>query len=101
MLRLPGADEINALLHVRHGIVPVVFVFDRQTSVEALAAKFLKDEPIKFLMIGWGQLQDKVVRYIAQHSLKNIELVTVFQEPDALRQRILCLFRHYPAPVNP
>lgn len=71
----------------------VVFrgMFIPATGVEFVleAAKILKDKPIKFLLIGWGQLQDKVIHYLKQNNLKNVELTTVFQDPDELRRNIL------------
>lgn len=61
------------------------------TGVEYVleAAKILKDEPINFRIIGWGQLKDDVLRYIVREELNNVELITVFQEPDELRRKIL------------
>lgn len=77
----------------KNDIFTVVFrgMFIPATGVEYVleAAKIFKDEPIKFLIIGWGQLKDKVVRYIEQNNLKNVELITVFLKSSELRRKML------------
>ncbi len=66
-------------------------MFIPATGVEIVleAAKLLKDEPIRFIISGWGQLKDEVVSFIERNKLKNVELNTVFLEPDALRGKLL------------
>ena len=61
------------------------------TGVEIVleAAKLLKNEPVRFWISGWGQLRDKVHHYIDTHKLTNVELNTMFLQPDELRRRML------------
>jgi glycosyltransferase involved in cell wall biosynthesis len=91
-----GVDEV--IFHPdpsvkKHDVFTVVFrgQFIPATGVEYVleTAKLLKNEPIRFLIIGWGQLKDDVVRYISANKLDNVELITVFQSPDELRKKIL------------
>ncbi len=61
------------------------------TGVEYVieAARILRDEPIDFIIIGWGPLLEKVKRLISENRMTNITLMTEFLEPKALRELIL------------
>ncbi|OHA26478.1 MAG: hypothetical protein A3C06_02785 [Candidatus Taylorbacteria bacterium RIFCSPHIGHO2_02_FULL_46_13] len=61
------------------------------TGVEFVveAARILAAEPIKFLIIGWGQEQEKIEHLIRSYTLTNIELITSFLSPADLHQRML------------
>lgn len=54
------------------------------------AARILKDEDIRFRIIGWGQpLQNKLTEMISDYKLDKVDLTTVFLPPDELRKTIL------------
>lgn len=72
----------------------VVFrgMFLPATGVEYVieAARLLKDENIRFRVIGWGQpLQNKLKKMISDYKLSNVNLTSVFLEPDELRNTLL------------
>lgn len=53
------------------------------------AARLLKDEPIDFVLIGWGMLLEKTKRTLGEYRLQNVTLTEVFLEPKALRELML------------
>lgn len=62
------------------------------TGVEYVieSARLLKDEAIKFRIIGWGEpLQSKLQKIISEEKLLNVNLTTVFLEPEELRKTML------------
>ncbi len=71
----------------------VVFrgMFLPATGVEFVleAAQFLKNEPIDFIIIGWGPLLEKVKNMISENGLTNVTLMTEFLEPKVLRELLL------------
>ena len=61
------------------------------TGVEYVveAAHLLKDESIKFRIIGWGEsLQTRFQKMIADYELSNVNLTTMFLPPDELRKTL-------------
>ena len=72
----------------------VVFrgMFLPATGVEYVieTARLLKDENIQFRIIGWGQpLQSNLKKMISDYKLSNVNLTTVFLQPDELRKTLL------------
>ncbi len=72
----------------------VVFrgLFLPATGVEVVleAARLMKDEPVKFTIIGWGDpFQTTIKKAIAEEGLANVTLVTWFLKPDELRSTML------------
>jgi glycosyltransferase involved in cell wall biosynthesis len=61
------------------------------TGVEVIleAANILKNEEIKFLIMGRGQLENKIKGMIKDYSLNNLELITEFLDTKVLREKIL------------
>lgn len=92
-----GVDE--AIFHPDPSIkkadtFTVVFrgMFLPATGVEYVieAARLLKDEDIHFRIIGWGEpLQSKLQKMISDYGLTNVNLTTVFLQPEELRKTIL------------
>lgn len=66
-------------------------MFSPATGVDVVleAARLLKDKPVHFWISGWGQLLPYVKDFIKKNDLKNVELNTVFLEPDELRRKLL------------
>jgi len=77
----------------KHKTFSVVFRgwFIPGTGVEYVleAARILKGEEIKFLIIGRGTLKRKVKKMIQDFDLKNVELITEYLLDDALRRVML------------
>ena len=61
------------------------------TGVEYVieAARILKENNIKFLVIGRGMLRGKIENMIKEYDLYNIELITEFLPDDVLREKML------------
>ena len=61
------------------------------TGVEYVieAARILKKDGIKFLIIGRGMLREKIEDMIKKYNLDNIELITEFLPDDVLRKKML------------
>ena len=54
------------------------------------AAKILKPDGIRFVIIGWGEpLQAQIKKMIAEQNLLNVTLITWFLPPDELRRTLL------------
>ncbi len=75
-------------------IFTVVFrgMFLPATGAEIVleAAQLLRDEGIKFIIIGWGQpIQQRIEEKIKKDKLDNVKLITYFLPPDELRKTIL------------
>ena len=72
----------------------VVFrgMFLPATGVEYVieAARLLKNEDIQFRIIGWGEpIAGKIRKMISDYGLTNVNLTTVFLQPDELRKTML------------
>lgn len=53
------------------------------------AADLLRNEPVRFVVIGWGQCQHDIEERIRRKRLSNIELITHFLEPETLLRTML------------
>ncbi len=91
-----GADETvfhpdPAVLKASDFTVVFRGLFLPATGVEVVfeAAKILKNENIRFLIIGWGETQFRLREMIEDYKLSNVNLSTVFLEPNELRKTIL------------
>ncbi len=72
----------------------VVFrgMFLPATGVEYVieTARLLKDEDVQFRIIGWGEpIAGKIKKMISDYGLTNVNLTTVFLQPDELRNTML------------
>ncbi len=53
-------------------------------------ARILKNENVKFIIIGWGEpIQAEITKMITYNSLTNVNLITYFLSPDELRKTML------------
>ncbi|MDO8482911.1 MAG: glycosyltransferase [bacterium] len=61
------------------------------TGVEYVieAARILRDEPVDFIIIGWGQGLSKVKSLLVDYKLPNVTLITEFLESRVLRELML------------
>ncbi len=53
------------------------------------AAKLLKEKPIDFTIIGWGEGEKTIREMIADERLSNVTLLTHFQESRELREKMI------------
>ncbi len=99
----------NKLHSVFTGVLPDVFFIDKNvqkrerftvifrgiflpaTGVKYVveASKILKDEPIDFVMIGWGDELPMIRKMISEYNLPNLKLITEFMETKVLRETLL------------
>ncbi len=92
-----GVDE--AIFHPDPSVAKardftVVFrgMFLPATGVEVVveAAKILREQDVKFIIIGWGAPREaQIKKQIAEQGLTNVTLITWFLEPNELRKVML------------
>ncbi len=53
------------------------------------AARLLRNEPITFILIGWGAQQEKIKALISRYGLSEVKLIGVFLDAPELRRTML------------